>query len=42
MKVEGSRIPVIRSQGRKESLSVGARGGIRGVFLDGTAELELR
>lgn len=35
------RIPVTRSQGRKESLSVGRRGGIRGAFLEGTTELEL-
>lgn len=41
--MEGNEIPVIiRSQGRKKSLSVGGRGGIRGVFLKETTELELR
>ena len=40
MGVEGSRIPAMGSQGRKKQILVGGRGEIRGVFLEGTDELD--
>lgn len=38
--VEGSRVPAMGSQGRKKQILVGGRGKIRGVFLEGTDELD--
>lgn len=38
MGMKGSGTPAMGSQGRKAQISVGGRGEIRGVFIEGTDE----